>query len=45
MGVGWGARRGLDPLDFENFSKKGCFLNFEWEKTNSTTFDTPLEKF
>jgi len=28
-------------VDFENFSKKGCFLSFEWEKTNFTTFDPP----
>jgi len=37
----------LAPLDFENFSKKGCFLNFEWEKPNFTTFAPPgknLEK-
>jgi len=27
-----GGQGGLAPLDFENFSKKGCFLNFEWEK-------------
>jgi len=32
------------PLDFENFNKKGCFLDFEWEKTNFTTFG-PLKKF
>ena len=31
MGVGRG--RGLSlTLDFKNFSKKDCFLNFEWEK-------------
>jgi len=30
MGVGRGGRQGLDPpLDFENFSKKGCFPSFE----------------
>jgi len=28
----------LTPLDFENFSKKGCFLSFDWEKSNFTTF-------
>jgi len=33
-----GCRGSLDPLDFENFSKKGCFLSFEWEKTNFTSF-------
>ena len=32
---------GLAPLDFKNFSKKGCFLSFEWEKTNYTTFGHP----
>ena len=35
------------PLDFENFIKKSYFLNFEWEKTNFTTFVPPgkiLEK-
>jgi len=43
MGVErWGRGR---PLDFENFSKKGCFRSFEWEKTNFTTFAPPLEKF
>jgi len=26
--------------EFENFSKK-YFLNFEWSKTNFTTFDPP----
>jgi len=26
------------PLDFEIFSKKGCFLSFECEKLNFTTF-------
>ena len=25
--------------EFETFSKKCSFLNFEWEKTNLTTFD------
>ena len=33
------------PLDFEYFSKKGCFRSFEWEKTNFTIFATPQEKF
>jgi len=47
MGVGrWGA---WAPLDFENFSKKGCFLSFvvflEWEKTNFTTLWLPWTKF
>jgi len=40
MGVG----RGPCPLQFVNFSKKGCFLGFEWEKTNFTNFG-PVEKF
>jgi len=33
----------VPPLDFEIFSKKRCFLSFEWEKSNFTTFG-PLEK-
>ena len=33
------------PLDFENFSKKGRFLRFEWEKTNFTTFGPSPRKF
>jgi len=28
----------MGALDFENFSKKASFLDFEWEKTNITTF-------
>ena len=43
-GEGQGA--GL-PLDFEIFSKKGCSLSFEREKSNFTTFGPPwknLEK-
>jgi len=52
MGVGRGGRGTLDPLDLENLSKTGCFLNFDWEKANFTTFGppwknpscTPLEK-
>jgi len=39
-----GAGEPSRPLDFEIFSKKGCFFSFEWEKTNFTTFG-PLEKF
>jgi len=39
-----GEQGGLGLLDFENFSKKGCFHGFEREKTNFTTF-SPLEKF
>ena len=46
MGVGRGrAVVTLAPLDFKNFSTKGCFLSFQWEKTNFTTFGTPIEKF
>jgi len=29
------------PLDFQMFTKKGCFLSFEWEKSNFTTFAPP----
>jgi len=45
MGVGGGGQGVLTALGFENISKNGCFLNFQWEKTNFTTFDPPLEKF
>jgi len=31
----------LAPLDFENFSKKGYFLGFEWAKSSLTTFGPP----
>ena len=27
---------GVGPPDLENFRKKGCFIIFEWEKTNFT---------
>jgi len=30
--------------EFESFSKKGCFLNFEWQKTNFTTFGTHTKR-
>jgi len=30
-----------DPLDFENLTKKGCFVCFEWEKANFTPFGPP----
>ena len=33
------------PMDFEISTEKGCFLSFEWEKTNFATFPPPLEKF
>ena len=36
MGVGKGGREIL-----KIFSKKGCFLSFEWEKANFATFDLP----
>jgi len=47
MGVGRGGSGGLGPLDFENFTKKGCFLSFEWEKQISPHLAPPgkiLEK-
>jgi len=34
----------LVPWILKISAKQGCFLNFEWEKTNFTTFG-PLEKF
>jgi len=40
-----GCRGSLTPLDFENFSKKCCFLSFEWKKTNFTTFGSHVEDF
>jgi len=45
MGVGRGAGEGRGPLDFETFSKKDCFLSFEWEKTNFTIFNPPRKYF
>jgi len=45
----WASERGgrgvKAPLDFENFSKKASFLNFQWEKTNFTTFGPPWKIF
>jgi len=38
-----GGRGLLTPMEFENFSKKGSFLSFEWEKTNFTTFCPPTK--
>jgi len=35
---GQGGQGAKAPLDFGNFSKKGCFLDFEWDKINFTTF-------
>jgi len=44
MGVGRG-QGGLAPLDFDIFSKEGCFLSFEWEKKQILPlFGLPLEK-
>jgi len=43
MGVGRGGARA--PWVLKISAKKGCFLSFEWEKTNFTTFAPPLEKF
>jgi len=40
MGVGSGAGV-LWPPGFENFSKKGCFLSFEWEKQISPILAQP----
>jgi len=40
MGVG-----ALAPWILKILAKKGCFLGFEWEKTNFATFGPPLEKF
>jgi len=38
----WTSEGGDRPVvDFENSSKKGCFLSFEWEKTNFTTSAPP----
>jgi len=31
--------------ELENFSKKRCFLSFEWQKTNFTTFGHPRKIF
>ena len=39
MGVGIGGRTIPWILKFP--AKKGCFIRFEWEKTNFTTFGTP----
>jgi len=47
MGVGrGGAGRGrAPPLEFEIFSKKCCFLSFEWEKANFTISAPPQKNF
>ena len=41
MGVGRGSQV---PLDFENFSKKGCFPSFKWEKKFHNIWP-PLQKY
>jgi len=41
MGVGRGT---LPPRILKSLEKKSCFLSFKWEKTNVTTFGSPLEK-
>jgi len=43
MGVGRGGRGALLPWILKFSTKKGCFLSFEKEKSNFTTF-SPLEK-
>ena len=45
MVVGKWAGEDQAPLDFENYSKKGCLLSFEQEKQNFTTFVPPWKKF
>jgi len=48
VGRGWGSREPRPTLDFDNSSKKGCFLNLDCEKPNFTTFGPPgkiLEKY
>jgi len=40
MGVRRGGGLG-HPLDFEIFSKKGCFLSFERDKSNFTNLGSP----
>jgi len=39
-----GSRGDLCPPDFKNFSKKGCFFNFEGWQPNFTTLAPPLDK-
>jgi len=41
IGVKRGGGGPRSTLDFENFNKKGCFLSYDWEKTNFTTFVSP----
>jgi len=44
MDIGRGTGYSLGPPGFEHFSKKGCFLSFEWEKSNFITLAPPLKK-
>jgi len=45
MGVGRGAVGAKAPPWILKFSaKKGCFISFEWEKTNFTTFGPTWKK-
>ena len=45
----WASEKGAGgpkpPWILKSFAKKGCFLGFQWEKTNFTTFAPPFEKF
>jgi len=44
--MGVGRRAGvLFPLDFENYSEKGCFFSFELEKKQISPLLAPLTKF
>jgi len=44
MGVAKGGAGTLAPWILKNSAKK-FFFNFEWEKTNFTTFGTPWKNF
>jgi len=37
-------KRGALAPECRKFQQKGCFLSFEWEKTNFTTFGFPWKK-
>jgi len=41
----WVSEGGQGPPGFKKFQQKACFINFEWEKANFTTFGPSLEKF
>ena len=41
MGVEKGGRGSWPPWILKILAKKGCFLSFEWEKTNFATFGLP----